>query len=378
MPSLKSIIPTDPKNISLTALIGIAGGLVFDFLNFPLAWMLGAMVATTVAAISGITIRGPGVLRNIMITVLGTMLGSTFTPEVLGHFDKWIGSLGVLSLYIITIVICTGIYLYRVIGYGAITSYFSAAPGGFGFMVIMGGEMGGNSRTIALIHSIRIMLTVLTIPFWFKFFNDYHPASAPGLGDLVDVSLYDGALLILCAISGYYLGKLIRLPSPQLLGPLLVSAAVHLSGFTEAKPPTEVMNLAQLIIGISVGARFNGIRLTEVLATIKVGAILAFYMVGLAAVFALVMEELTGLPFDAMLLAFAPGGLAEMAMVSLAMGIDTAFVSTHHMVRVLIMVSMAPIIFALIKKKFDITDDLPALKFRQTPTETDVHRPPQG
>ena len=59
----------------------------------------------------------------------------------------------------------------------------------------------------------------------------------------------------------------------------------------------------------------------------------------------------TGLPFPALWLAFAPGGLAEMTLISLAMGIDTAFVSTHHLLRVVFMVTAAPLVFALIRKR---------------------------
>ena len=40
-----------------------------------------------------------------------------------------------------------------------------------------------------------------------------------------------------------------------------------------------------------------------------------------------------------------------MTLISLAMGIDTAFVSTHHLVRMIFLVVAGPAIFALIRKK---------------------------
>ena len=40
-----------------------------------------------------------------------------------------------------------------------------------------------------------------------------------------------------------------------------------------------------------------------------------------------------------------------MTLICLAMGIDTAFVSTHHLLRVVFMVTAAPLVFALIRKR---------------------------
>ena len=54
---------------------------------------------------------------------------------------------------------------------------------------------------------------------------------------------------------------------------------------------------------------------------------------------------------------FAPGGVAEMTLISLALGIDVAFVSTHHLVRVVFMVTAAPLIFHFINKKWGLKED---------------------
>ncbi|MDA1278334.1 MAG: AbrB family transcriptional regulator, partial [Verrucomicrobia bacterium] len=59
----------------------------------------------------------------------------------------------------------------------------------------------------------------------------------------------------------------------------------------------------------------------------------------------LTLEAATGLPFAALLLAFAPGGLAEMSLISLSLGIDAAFVSTHQVVRIFFIVALFPLAF---------------------------------
>ena len=48
------------------------------------------------------------------------------------------------------------------------------------------------------------------------------------------------------------------------------------------------------------------------------------------------------------LLAFAPGGLAEMSLIALALGIDAAYVSSHHVVRIFMIIVAAPLVFRLL------------------------------
>jgi membrane AbrB-like protein len=58
-----------------------------------------------------------------------------------------------------------------------------------------------------------------------------------------------------------------------------------------------------------------------------------------------------GPPFAVLLLAFVPGGIAEMCLVALALGQDVAFVSTHHVVRVVLVIMLAPPIFRMIGRR---------------------------
>jgi uncharacterized membrane protein AbrB (regulator of aidB expression) len=48
---------------------------------------------------------------------------------------------------------------------------------------------------------------------------------------------------------------------------------------------------------------------------------------------------------QAVILAYAPGGLAEMSLVALALAIDSAFVATHHVLRIMMIVLVAPTVF---------------------------------
>ena len=61
------------------------------------------------------------------------------------------------------------------------------------------------------------------------------------------------------------------------------------------------------------------------------------------------------MPFSVLLLAFSPGGVVEMSLISLAMGVDIAFVSTHHFLRIFLIILLAPMVFALVRRAAEPT-----------------------
>ena len=48
--------------------------------------------------------------------------------------------------------------------------------------------------------------------------------------------------------------------------------------------------------------------------------------------------------YDKVLLAFSPGGLPEMSLIALALETDVPFVAMHHMIRIILIVTLAPFI----------------------------------
>ena len=68
----------------------------------PLAWMLGACVFSTVAAFAGLRIGMRVRLRQGMIIILGVLLGSGFSPDLVQRLGQWAVSLGVRPLMTMT------------------------------------------------------------------------------------------------------------------------------------------------------------------------------------------------------------------------------------------------------------------------------------
>ncbi len=334
----------------MTLALGIPGGALFYLLHLPLPWMLGAMAATTIAAISGVRVALMPQLRLIFVAILGVMLGSAFTPEVVKGLLPWIGSFAWLGVYVV--VATAGVWLFysRVARYDAVTAYFAAAPGGLNEMILAGGALGGDERRISMSHAARILIAIFALSFGYRWFGGYVPPVTAG-GAVGSAMVWsDWLLLTGCGVVGFVIAKLLRIPAYALVGPMILSAIVHAVGLTHSRPPVWLVAAAQVVVGSMVGSRFDSVAPRMVGQAIVLAVFATAVLLALAVLFGAAVERTLGIPFSAALLAFAPGGLAEMSLIALSMHVDAAYVSSHHIVRIFIIVLIAPALFRLLSR----------------------------
>lgn len=335
----------------LALALGGAGAAGFFALALPLPWMMGAMVATTIAAVTGLPVRLPGGLRAVMIVVLGVMLGSAFTPALLDRIGLWSISLAMLVPFIVLATGVSLVYHRKFAGYDPVTAYFASAPGGLTDMTILGGALGGDERIIALTHSARILLVVMAIPTAFRLIGGFDSAVRVNpFAPLDAVDPVDLLALTATGVAGYVGARLVRLPAALLVGPAALSALVHVSGATDSVLPGWAVAIAQIAVGAAIGCRFAGVapRVVARVLVLALGSLVALAVVTVGT--ALAVSALTGFDPLVLVLAFSPGGMAEMSLVALALGLDPALVTTHHVVRIFLVVLLIPLAFKLARR----------------------------
>ncbi len=337
--------------IALALAIGTVGGALFYLLNLPLPWMLGALFATMAASLANAPIIGPARMRPAVVAVIGVLLGSRFTPDIFAEASAWIGTVAILMVYIIAVALII-VPFYRFAGrFDWVTAYFAGMPGGLSEMIEIGEASGAKPAPIILAQSLRIVVTIALIAFWFRIVEGHDVGATIGAVE-VPLTWLDALLLLAAAFIGSILGKRLRFPAPTFLGPLLISAALHLAGLTDSAPPGLLVNTAQVLLGTVLGCRFLGISALTVLpaAALALGATLLTLSLAFGA--GLAMWSLAGIAPDQALLALAPGGLTEMGLIALAIEADVAFVALHHVARILFVIVLAPVAFRLLTVRF--------------------------
>ncbi|MBT6962202.1 MAG: AbrB family transcriptional regulator, partial [Rhodospirillaceae bacterium] len=164
------------------------------------------------------------------------------------------------------------------------------------------------------------------------------------------VSGADLSVLAACCVIGLWLGLKFKFPAGALAGPLILSALVHVTGLTSSSPPDFLISIAQVVLGTSVGARFAGLTFAKTGKTILLAAIATVGMLILSGIGAMLLGPLIGVDPLALLLALAPGGVTEMSLIALALDQDIAFVTTHHVVRIALIVMIGPAVFVAMER----------------------------
>ncbi|MEL7100784.1 MAG: AbrB family transcriptional regulator, partial [Pseudomonadota bacterium] len=181
----------------------------------------------------------------------------------------------------------------------------------------------------------------------------------PSVGENVPVQtlqLMPLGLVIAIALVGGWGGARVRLPASWLLGALLAVAALTASGAVEGQIPYALMAVAQILVGMSLGAKFKRDRLRRLPRAMFVGTCaLVAIIIAMAAtgvVFSLF------LPMDAptMVLAFSIGGLAEMVLTARALELNMAIVAAFQAVRAVLVNSFAGAIWARLSPRFTTED----------------------
>ncbi|NVJ93472.1 MAG: AbrB family transcriptional regulator [Methylocystaceae bacterium] len=328
-------------------LVGSLGGALFYYSNMPLAWLLGAMSFCLIVTFFGMRLEKPGSITLAMRAILGVAIGSAFTPELNDRIVDLSYSLSFLLPYSLITGIC-GFYFFKKIGkFDTPTAFYSAMPGGFQDMLAFGEEAGAKVQPLALIHATRVIVLVFTLPFLvslIKGFEVHHSnvTDWPSANDLI--------LLFLCGSIGWMVAKFLRISGAAIVGPMIASGLVHYFGWTDINPPKLFINLAQLFIGVHIGCQYQGMKMREMTHIISLGFIYVIILGVIALGFVYLVSVFAGADPIAALLAFSPGGQAEMNLIAFAMNIDVTYVALHHLVRMVIVIVGAQFLFRFFKK----------------------------
>lgn len=331
-----------PRSVSTIAL-GLAGSAVFFLLGLPLPLLLGPMFACLGAALLRAPLRGVPVASDTMRTVLGVAVGASVTPELLGRLDTMAASVAFVPVFVAVIGAVGYPYFRRLCGFDPATAYYCAMPGGLQDMLVFGEEAGGNVRALSLVHATRVLAIVSIMPALLAFGWELSFDNIPGR-PASDIPAHELVVMAICAIGGWKGAQRIGLFGASIIGPMILAGAASLAGLIGNRPPAEAILLAQFFIGLGVGVKYAGVTPDEVRRVLLAGLGYCFILALLSVVFAEAVHFLADAPQVEALLAFAPGGQGEMVVLAFVAGADLAFVVTHHLVRLVVVILGAPVV----------------------------------
>ena len=326
------------------------GAFVAFGLGLPIPFLIGSLAATAVfamvlAAKTGTELFYPKRLREFFIGVIGTMIGTTFTPDVLLVAPTLAITLSAMMVFVVT-TLGINFAIFRYLGgYDRATATYAGMPGGLIEAVELGERAGGDVAILSIQHFVRIVLVIVTVPMLFLVFTG--EAVGTAAGETLETSPadpMDWAAIAILALVGLVIGRRIRLPAAPLIGPMLLTAGLQATGVVDLQAPQLLLNAAQLVVGASLGARFAGSAPRMLITALGLGMVSVAATLGIATILCLAIDQFVPLTFQTLLISFAPGGVTEMSLVALSFGTSPVLVSTHHLFRILFTVGVASLL----------------------------------
>jgi uncharacterized protein len=314
---------------------GLAAALVARAAHVPLPWMLGPMLCVAAVRMAGLHITAPRGGRQAGQWIIGTALGLYFTPSVVAHLGGIAGLLVAGALFAIALGYICGFALAALAGTDRTTAVFASVPGGAAEMTVLGERHGARVDEVAAAQSLRIMIVVVTIPSIYAALQ-LHGAD-PFLSSASEERAPVLAALLVATLVGGFAMQRVRAPNAFVLGALAVAIPLTALDVTASGFPKWLLNLAQLLLGCALGSRFNRSFLHRAPRFIVSVAATVVLAMALSALFAIALARFTGLHPATLVLATAPGGVAEMAVTAKVLELGVPVVTAFHVTRIVLL-----------------------------------------
>jgi membrane AbrB-like protein len=327
-------IARDSIRAALGLAVGLAGGAGAQRIGIPVPWVIGSLLASTLLS-QFVTIRLLAWIRPLALLVLGLALGQSFNAPVLHVLA---GSAPIIVLGGL-LTILSGLFVARlfcrIAGTDLKTGYYCAVPGGVIVMAVQAERAGTDVAAVTFSQSIRMVIVVVMLPLLLTFAPFDHGRALPAVM-VPPVNPLALAILIAASIALVLVVRPLKLANPWMIVPCFLSIVLSAWGTVPSGVPHWNVNLAQVVLGISLGGRltpefFKGAQ-HLIIASISSTLLLALLLLGLG----LGIAWISGLPSAAVVLGMAPGGMPEMTVTAGALDVAVPIVLGFHLTRVVL------------------------------------------
>ena len=305
--------------------------------------MIGPLVAIAAASASGFSLRLPPASRQVGQIVIGTAIGLHFQPMVaryVAQFSLYIWGAAFASIALGGIL---SLLFARTGSISRTTAFFASMPGGVAEMAVLAERYGGEPGLVALAQSIRVMFIVIVVPFALLCLH----VNGTDVDTEVLLPLRPLRLVAMLAVAvsvAFVLWKL-RIVNAWLLGPLAVGILVAVNEWPVSQVPQLFINASQVLIGAALGLRFRRELILGLQRFLPAAMLNTAILVLGSAALAVVIAAWTGLETSNLVLALAPGGVAEMSITAKVLHLGVPLVTAFHVTRMIVVILLSGPIF---------------------------------
>lgn len=314
------------------------GGSLASMVHLPLPWMTGPLVAMAACRFSGVEVDAPGFARPVGQIIIGTALGLYFTPAIAFQVIAYAPFMILAGLFAMLTGHLSSLVLARGAGIDQVSAFFASVPGGAAEMSVLAERFGARVDQVAVGQSMRIAVVVIVFPAVFQYAGWSGTVTYEESQKLVEPV---GLLRLFAAgAGGGLLLRFCQVPNGFTIGALSASVALTVAGVNWTAMPSTISNAGQLLIACALGSRFEQSFLRR--APRFVAALFASIFVAMliSVLFGLGLAWVVDRAWPTLVLATAPGGIAEMAITAKVLHLGVPMVTAFHVTRMIILVTL--------------------------------------
>lgn len=319
--------------------IGTAGGALFEWIGTPIPWLLGSLLTVAAVNLGGWRIRCPEGGRQIGQIFIGTVIGLYFTPAVgavvVGQFP-WMVAVAVVSL---AVGLLGAVLQVRIAGLDRASAFLASVPGGMAEMIALADKLKADPVSLAVSQLVRVTIILVTIPAFITYLGE--PGTDLFTPAVRDVDTAGLALLLGGAAAVTLVLNWVGITNAWMLGACGFAAGITLAEISLSAMPPELLIAAQVLIGVSVGQRFEREAMARAPRVILSASITTVVLIAMSVVLAAIVASATEISIWSMITATAPGGLAEMSITAQLLGLGVPLVTAYHVTRVFLITLLA-------------------------------------
>ena len=224
------------------------------------------------------------------------------------------------------------------------TSLFASVPGGAAEMSTLGERYGAREDRVAAAHSLRMLLVVAIVPAAFTLAG-LRGSDAYVMG-MTQFHAAGFATLMIATLGGGLIAQRLKVPNAFVLGALFVTIPLTAAEAQLSSMPPLVSNTAQVLLGCSLGSKFQRDFLSG--APRFIGAVVVSVLVSilLASAFGIALALASHQNAATIALGMAPGGIAEMAITAKVLQLGVPLVTAFHVTRLVVVLLLTGPLFA--------------------------------
>ncbi|MBT5050393.1 MAG: AbrB family transcriptional regulator [Rhodospirillaceae bacterium] len=314
--------------------IGVPAGFLFTWLETPIPWMIGPMIAIAVVNLMGMRVHSVPYGRQMGQVILGSAVSIYFTPTVVAALGNHFVPILLATLSAFVIGGLGALVMSRVSGIDRKSSFFASIPGGSMAMAVLAQRYGAQIPPVAVTHSLRVSIVVVAIPFALTYGGI--PLEASAYTPQLPFNIW---ILIPWLACGFLIGGVsekLNFHNGYMMMPIFLGAGLTISGVELSSVPGWMTDFAQLMFGLILGERYERAFFARHKMFIPFALINALFIVLASVAVALGLAWAFGISLATMIIATAPGGLAEMTIVAQALEIGVPTVVAFHLFRIVI------------------------------------------